>query len=474
MASRPVCSILALTVVAVASSPQAPAAERMVRPNVLFILVDDLRRDDLGCAGHPFVETPQIDRLAREGVRFDNAFTVAPLCSPSRASILTGLYPHAHGITDNTDRSEQSHRLATFPQAFQASGYETAFIGKWHMGNDDSRRPGFDEWVCLKGQGSTFDPTLNVNGTPTEERGYVTDVLTEHAVAFLRKRREKPFLLFLAHKALHPELTQFDDGSISDPSAARFIPAKRHEKLYADREIPRRPNIRDTLEGKPALARKVANLPPLGPKTGTSDETIRDRLRMLAAVDESTGRLLKALQESRQLEHTAVVFTSDHGYFYGEHGLSVERRLAYEETIRIPLLVRYPPLIAAGSRRKQLVLTLDFAPTLLDLAGLTVGENLHGKSLLPLFQDETRELRRSFLIEYYSDRVFPRIENMGYQAVRSGRWKYIRYTDLAGMDELYDLQTDPYELHNVIAAPAAESALRDMQSELKRLFEAAR
>ena len=440
----------------ISSSPLlAPAllwsAEADRRPNIVVVLVDDLRWDEIGCAGHPFVRTPNIDRIAREGARFRNAFCTTPLCSPVRACLLTGLQTHHHGIRDNINRSQQSHRLKTFPQTLQRAGYKTAYVGKWHMGNDDTSRPGFDHWVSMKGQGTSFDPTLNVNGDRVEYRGHTTDVLNEAAVSFIRQQKRHPFCLYVAHKALHPELTQRDDGSITDPKAAQFLPAKRHQKLYADAAIPRRLNVSDTLQGKPALLRKIDGLPPLGPATGTSDETVRDRLRMLAGVDEGVGLLLKELERSSALDNTVFIFTSDHGYWYGEHGLSVERRLAYEEGIRVPLLIRYPRLVEAGRTIDEFALSTDLAPTVLDLADVTEDFPGDGRSLVPLLKGEgVADWRTSFLIQYNTDEVFPRIYKMGYRAIRTRRWKFIRFIELEGMDELYDLRRDPYEMNNVI------------------------
>ena len=446
----------------------APARADDERPNLLFILVDDLRWDELGSSGHPFVRTPHIDRLAREGARFRNAFCTTPLCSPSRACILTGQYAHHHGIVDNTDRSAQSHRLDTFPRRLQQAGYETGFVGKWHMGNDATPRPGFDDWWCLAGQGTSRDPIFNENGERREATGYTTDLINDRAVEFVGRRREKPFCLFLAHKALHPELTQFDDGSISDPGAAKFIAAKRHQKLYAEAAVPRRLNVADSIDDKPALARKIGDLPPLGRATGTSDETIRDRLRMLAAVDEGVGKLLAALKTSGQLDRTVVVLTSDHGYFYGEHGLSVERRLAYEEAARIPLLVRYPRMIAAGTVVDQLALTTDIAPSMLELGRAAANKDCDGRSLLPLLKGAApTDWRHAFLIEYYTDTVFPRVYKMGYKALRTERYKYIHYTDLSGMDELYDLRRDPYEMHNRISDSLLAETLADLKKRLE-------
>lgn len=451
----------------------APAARR---PNVVFVLVDDLRWDELGCSGHTFASTPNADSLARNGALFTNSFCVAPLCSPSRASFLTGQYPHAHGIVDNTDRSAQSHRLVTWPRLLHDSGYRTGFIGKWHMGNDDMPRPGFDTWVSFRGQGECNNPALNINGKPASSEGYVTDILTGHASAFLEQEGDRPFCLYLAHKAIHPNVTQNNDGSVSGDlsGAGGFIPAARHRNLYLGRPIPRRPNYARPPRDKPALHRRIGALPPLGPQTVTSDQVILNRMRMMKAVDESLGQILALLDQSGRLNQTMVILTSDNGYFYGEHGLSAERRLAYEESIRIPLLIRYPPAIRAGLRVSEPVLNLDIAPTVLEAAGVRKSaarqHALHGRSLSPLFDQNPAGWRDSFLIEYNSDTVFPRILNMGYRAVRGPGWKYIRYQGLKGMDELYDLRRDPYELCNLIADPAARGLLNAASEKLDQLL----
>jgi N-acetylglucosamine-6-sulfatase len=444
----------------------------VARPNIVFVLVDDMRWDEYGAFGHPFIKTPNIDRLAREGVSFSQAFASTPLCSPSRAAFLTGQYGHLNGITDNTARNEQSHRLETFPKKLNEAGYETAFIGKWHMGNDDSKRPGFDYWVSMKGQGEAIDPALNINGKQDTVKGYVTDILTDHALQFINRSRTKPFVLYLAHKALHPNIVQRDDGSTISIGEGGFVAADRHNGMYEGSTVARRPSYAVAPADKPALARKIGDLPPLGKETVTRDEIIKQRSEMLMAVDEGLGAILGALEQKGVLENTVVVFTSDHGYWYGEHGLSEERRLAYEESIRIPLLIRYPKLIKGNSREDRPVMNVDLAPTLLELAGVKPPVNLHGRSLLPLFNNTDTGWRTSILVEYYSDTVFPRIHKMGYKAVRNERYKYIHYVDLEGMDELYDLQRDPYELENVIAKPEMSDVLREMKNELNRLLTA--
>ncbi len=447
------------------------ASDASRRPNIVTIVVDDLRWDDIGAAGHPFVQTPHIDRLAREGARFANAFATSPLCSPSRASLLTGLHAHAHGVIDNTDRSPLTHRLPTFPRDLQATGYETAFIGKWHMGIDETRRPGFDYWVAMRGQGEAIDPFLNEDDQTRKTQGYVTDVLTDRAVRFIEADRDKPFMLFLAHKAIHPNIMQRADGSVAAIGGGGFVPAERHRGMYADKPIPRRPSHGVSPVDKPALWRRIEGQPDLGPETGTSDQSIRDRLEMLMAVDDGVGRILATLEANGKLDETIVVLTSDHGYFYGEHGLSAERRLAYEETIRIPMVVRYPPLIEPGTVPERPVLTIDLDPTFLEMAGVTPDRPLHGRSMVPLFTDDSTPWRSSFLVQYESDTVFPRIRNMGYRAVRTKQAKYIQYNQLDGMDELYDLDADPYELRNLVGSPGAAPMVERMRVELARLLE---
>ena len=425
------------------------------RPNIVFIYTDDQRWDALSCAGHPFLKTPNIDRLAKEGVRFRNAFVTTPLCSPSRASFLTGQYVHTHKVTGNGNNNALSHQLLTFPRLLQRHGYETAFIGKWHMGNDETPRPGFDRWVSFKGQGVYVDPQLNVDGAPLSAKGYITDILTGHAVEFLRRPHSKPFLLYLGHKAVH----------------GPFTPAERHKDLYSDQPIPRAPNVSDTLEGKPMLQRKVDEKPrPAQVQAqlrGPNDELVRNQLRTLQAVDEGVGQVLEALAENRQLDNTLVIFTSDNGYFWGEHGLG-DKRAAYEESIRIPMVMRCPKLIKAGSTLDEAALNIDIGPTLLEVAGAAIPRQIQGRSLAPLWREKRSGWRRSFLSEYFAEPQFPRIPS--WQAARTGQWKYIHYTELEGMDELYDLKADPYEMKNLIQEPGARGALKAMQAELEKLL----
>jgi N-acetylglucosamine-6-sulfatase len=296
--------------------------------------------------------------------------------------------------------------------------------------------------------------------------------LTDYVEQFIQQAGQQPFLAYLAHKAIHPNMVQRDDGSLAPVPGqpGGFVPADRHRGRYRDRAMPRRPNAFKPPVDKPALMRRIGSLPPLGRDTATTDDEMRGRAEMLLGVDDSLGRILGALEKAGTLDQTVIVFTSDHGYFYGEHGLNEERRLAYEEAIRIPLLIRYPPRVKGGVVAAEMVLTIDLAPTMLQLAAVEPRPGMDGRSLAPIFSGTAGAWRESFLVEYYTDTVFPRILTMGYSAVRTKTAKYIEYRELTGMNELYNLESDPYEEHNLIAGPAPATLLQTMQSELQRLI----
>jgi arylsulfatase A-like enzyme len=429
--------------------------EATTPPNIVFILVDDLRWDALSCMGHSVAKTPNIDRIAKEGALFKNFFVSIPLCSPSRSSFLTGQYAHKTGVIDNANHAELSHKLVTFPKLLQDGGYESAYVGKWHMGNDSSPRPGFDYWVCLPGQGAYLDPAMNINGKNEKVQGYVTDIINEHSIKFIRQEHKKPFVLYVSHKAVH----------------GPFMPAERHRDLYADAKFLVTPNINDSLDGKPVLTRETEE--PKNKKqqkrgtSGFSAQGARAQLRCLAAIDEGVGDILKALEQTKQLDNTVVVFSSDNGYFWGEHGLG-DKRWAYEESIRDPLLMRYPKLIKAGTTLDQLAMNIDVAPTFLELGGVPVPKTIQGRSLLPLFKDNKAPWRNSILTEYFQEKMYPRTPS--WTAVRTGDWKLIHYKDLEAMDELYNLKSDPYELKNLIKDSSAQKTLTQIKAELAKLL----
>jgi N-acetylglucosamine-6-sulfatase len=439
------------------------------RPNIVFVIADDLRYDGLGCTGHPFAVTPHLDRLAHEGATFSNFFTVLPLCSPSRASFLTGLYPHNHRIINNDKDglASISYTLATFPRILYESGYETAFIGKWHMGLDDSRRPGFDHWVSFHGQGLYINSVMNVDGAEEQFRGYTTDFLNQKAVEFIARPRTKPFVLYVAHKAVH----------------LPYLPAPRYENLYKEAKFTPPARKPGDVEGKPVLhlhpppvnvlEMEGATPEPQESRRGrpkTPDAIVRDQARCLASVDEGMGMILDTLELTGQLENTIVVFTSDNGYLMGEHGLFDTKRWAYEESIRLPFLMRFPKLIPAGSRREQIALNIDIAPTMLELAGAQWFEKMDGRSLVPVLKDANAPFRTSFLGEYFVEKVANKVPE--WQSVRTDRWKYIHYTKLQKMDELYDLSTDPHEIDNLYGKSSYSNVLDQLQTELDQLYKA--
>jgi len=433
------------------------------KPNIVFVLLDDVRYDDL--IDHPFVRLPNLARLVREGASFERFFTSAPLCSPSRAVFMTGKYPHRNGIIDNGERAEQSHQLITFPRLLHEAGYRTGFFGKWHMGHDDdTARPGFDTWVSFVGQGVYFNPTLNVDGKITQATGYMTDILTDHAISFIERAQPgQPFLAFVSQKASHPEVY---------PNQVRTFPAAPgDEKLYQNESLPRLPSWRAPVAGKPALARPVDFNDPRSPAGGLPDAVIKDRLRMLSAVDRSLGRLIDSLTAKDVLDQTIFIVSSDQGFFYGEFGLAQERRLAYEPSIRIPFVVRYPALARAGSRPDALLSNVDVAPTLMALAGVKPPSDFDGRSMVKAFRNPSKAIRRDFLIEYFTDAEFPRLQQMGYRAIRTDQYKYIRYSELQGMDELYDLRKDPNELDNLLPSRVSKQTLQNLQRRLDRLID---
>lgn len=471
-----------LMAAAACGSPAPPAAAPAGRPNLVVVLVDDLRFDEFGAGGHPYLETPNIDRLAKEGALFTNAFHAVPLCSPNRATLLTGQYPSRHGIIDNVARDLASHHLETFNIPLQAAGYRTAFLGKWHMGNDPTPRPGWDYWVAMPGQGHATDPELFEDGALHKVPGYTTDLLTDRAVGFIQREHTRPFLLYLAHKAVHPDVVQRDDGSIDAESDRGYIPPPRDEGRYKDRMFPRRQSPSEAaadLEGKPAIRHALANLPAPPAATGehehpvtpwTGEETIRRRAEMILGVDESLGRIIATLDSLGLLDSTVIVLSSDNGFFFGEHGLTTERRLPYEESIRNPLLMRYPPKIPAGARPGGLALTVDLAPTMLDFAGVPIGPHIQGHSLVPLFTGTPPGWRQSVLVEFYTnEQPFPHLMDMDYRAVRTARYKYIHWVKFPEQDELYDLETDSLERHNLAGDPALARTRASLQADLGRL-----
>ncbi|HXW04040.1 MAG TPA: sulfatase [Vicinamibacterales bacterium] len=469
---RPLLLAVLFATLAACSRITPPASEQ--RPNILFILLDDLRWDALGYAGHPHVRTPNIDRIAREGITFRNAFCTTSLCSPSRASILSGVYAHTHGVTNNF--TEYPAALRNFPQVLQEAGYATAYVGKYHMGEDnDAPRPGFDYFVTHKGQGRYFDTEFNLNGERREViKGYYTTVVTDLALDWLgRHANDRPWLLMLGHKATH----------------SFYTPEPKYENAFESIPV-RYPASAFELEGKPDWIRE--RLPTwhgiYGPlfewrRSFPDDrpEAVADFERMVHAywstilsVDDSVARLLDWLEQAGQLDNTILVFMGDNGLLEGEHGM-VDKRTMHEPSIRIPLAVRYPPLGARGKTVDEQVLTVDIAPSLLELAGAPALHDIHGRSWVRLVTAGDPEWRSGWFYYYNYEKEFPYTPNV--RGVRTDRWKYIRYPHGDGgpdrhMAELYDLEDDPGERRNLAGDAASAPLIAELQTELSRLMAA--
>jgi N-acetylglucosamine-6-sulfatase len=437
----------------------APAfAADAPRPNVVVILTDDQRHDAMSCAGHPFLKTPNIDRLAKEGVRFRNTFVTTSLCSPSRASMLSGLYAHSHKVTNNF--TDYPNDLPSYPKRLQESGYETAYIGKYHMAEQhDDPRPGFDFWMSHKGQGNYFDNEFNINGKRQVIKGYYTQVVTDHAVQWLKQEHKKPFCLVLGHKA---------------PHGGPIVPEPKYEKAFDKIDIEKPKNFSDFAEGKPAWLKE--SVPTwhgnAGPLYGQKEypKFVRAYLATLLSVDESVGRVLAALKDAGTLDNTIIIYLADNGFALGEHG-RVDKRTMYEESLRIPLVVRHPKL-AKPRVVDEMVLNIDLAPSILDLCGAKPLEKIQGISWKPLLTGDTRRKRTSWLYEYNYEKEFPYTPNV--RGVRTEGWKYIHYPHGDGKDdrykaELYDLQNDPLEMKNLIADPKHAEKLKELKAELERL-----
>lgn len=433
--------------------------------NILFILVDDQRHDAMSCLGHPFLKTPAADSLAKNGVRFANAFVTTSLCSPSRASILTGLYAHSHRVVDN--QSGLTPGLRFFSEDLQQAGYVTAFIGKWHMGHDsDEKQAGWDHWVSFTGQGNYFPDLpngkkslLNVNGQRVEQKTYITDELTDYALNWLKQRQstDKPWMLYLSHKAVHHN----------------FQPAPRHKGVYAGVKLDPFPSSKGTPQDelKPMWARNMRNSwhgaeHAFHGQEGSVEDLYRRYCETLLAVDESTQRLLDYLRETGQLDSTLVIYMGDNGHLWGEQGL-IDKRTAYEPSIRVPLLIHCPDLLPKGRVVSEIAANIDIAPTVLEAAGVKVNRPMHGRSLLPLARgDAVENWRTELLYEYFWERWAPSTPTL--HALVTPRWKYIRAYGLWDVAELYDLETDPHELHNLATAPEHRQRMLAMD---KRLFE---
>ena len=468
------------------------AAAAETRPNILFIMSDDHAAHAISAYGSRVNETPQLDRLAREGMRFDHCYCVNSICTPSRATILTGKYSHRNGVPvfNRFDGSQP-----TVAKYLQSAGYHTGMYGKWHLGSNPT---GFDRWMVLPGQGAYFDPGFI---TPTGHqviRGYVTDVITDLAIQFLAERpKDRPFFLMYHHKAPHRPWEP--DARHRDAFAKRVIPepATLHDD-YATRtdairecaqkvatDLTRRDLKLVPPADLPAAARaQWLNTKPTeveieedGHKrtlTGPAlaawkyQRYLQDYLACVQSVDDNVGRVLDWLDAHGLRENTIVIYTSDQGFFLGDHGL-YDKRFMYEESLRMPFLIRWPGVVRPGSIQSALAINTDFAPTFLAVAGLPVPADMQGRSLVPLLRGERPpDWRTAFYYRYYHD---PGDHNTrAHYGMRTETHKLIRYWK-SDQWELFDLLKDPAELHNLYADPASQPLVGQLKSQLLRLKE---
>lgn len=455
----------------VQSSSSLFADQNSPRPNVVFVLTDDQRSDALGCMGHPHLKTPHIDRLAQEGLLFKNHFCTTSLCSPSRASILGGLYAHSHGVVNNF--TDYPRDLPTFPRQLQSNGYTTAYIGKWHMGeDDDSKRPGFDHFVTHRGQGKYFDTEFRANdGERKVVPGYYTTVVTDMALNWMKQQEggDKPFMLMLGHKAPH----------------SFYFPEKKYEKSFDHVRIPY-PETAFQLGDKPKwISQRLSTwhgiYGPLFdwrkdfPDTSAAgmlnfEKMVRAYWGTLLSVDDSVGRLYAYLKKAGQLDNTLFIFTSDNGLLEGEHGM-VDKRTGHEASLRIPLVVRYPGLTTKPKTIESQTLTLDFAASILEICSAPPLPKTQGRSWKKLVTNGDPNWRTSWYYEYNYEKQFPYTPNV--RALRTNEWKYIRYPHGDGspdkhMAELYHLKSDPGETTNLIADKKQKATIAKLRKELAR------
>jgi len=461
------------------------------RPNILFIFTDDHAPHAISAYGSKINRTPNIDRLAQEGMLFRNCFCTNSICGPSRAVILTGKHSHLNGFLDNRSVFDGSQQ--TMPKLMQQTGYQTAMIGKWHLKSDPT---GFDYWSVLTGgggQGTYYNPAFSTSSGPATHEGYVTDIITDMALEWLDERDDhQPFLLMYQHKAPHRE----------------WEPDPAHFDLYENENIPEPATLFDDYEGRTSATKKQEmsiaghlterDLKLTAPRNLTPEQLatwnkaydprnaafhsaglegddlvrwkyqryIKDYLRCIASVDDNIGRVLNYLDRQGLSENTIVIYSSDQGFYLGDHGW-YDKRWMYEESLRMPFIVRWPGKVKPGSVNTDLVQNLDFAETFLDVAGAPIPADMQGQSLLPLFEGKTPEdWRDSIYYQYYE---YPAVHMVArHYGVRTARYKLIHYYDI-GEWELFDLETDPDELKSVYDVEAYAGIRAELTAELARL-----
>jgi len=474
------------------------------RPNIIFIMSDDHASHALSCYGSKINTTPNLDRIANEGVRFDNCFCTNSICAPSRAVILTGNYSHKNGVTGNRQDFDSSQQ--TYPKLLQSAGYETAMIGKWHL---KSEPVGFDYWNILPGQGEYYNPDFIEMGEMKQYEGYVTDITTDHCLNWLKNRSsDKPFCMIFQHKAPHrhwlpgpDHLTLYDDVTIPEPdtlfddystrSAAAHEQEMTIEKdtfLAADLKLKNaEPGSRDERYWQQGFGRlnkeqrqkwdaayepkneafRAAKLEGKDLVRWKYQRYIKDYLRCIASVDDNVGRLLDYLDENGLTDNTVVIYTSDQGFFLGDHGW-FDKRFMYEESLRMPLIMRYPKSIKPGSVNRNLVSNIDFAPTMLEYSGVKAKEYMQGVSMKPLFDGGNNTgWRNAHYYHYYEYPGWHAVKR--HYGIRTRRYKLIHFYHDIDAWELYDLEKDPKELNNLYGNEGYEAITNNLLEELRKL-----
>lgn len=481
---------LIVALVAAAASAEEPAR----RPNIVFIFSDDHAYQAVGAYKDPrnLLETPNLDRIAREGVRFDRCLVPNSICGPSRATVLTGKYSHLNGFYNNAN-SRFDGGQATFPKLLQAAGYQTAIVGKWHLHSDPT---GFDYWNILPGQGIYYDPDMIEMGVRSRRTGYVTDVVTDASLDWLKRRdKSRPFLLMSQHKAPHrpwsPAIRHLGhDGdrkypeppSLFDDYAGRTLAERDQDMTIARTMTPNDLKTNDFKERFTPDQRKAWDAY-YGPRNEAfrkanpqGDDLVRwkynrymhDYLGCIKAIDENVGRMLKYLDDEGLADDTIVVYASDQGFYLGEHGW-FDKRWIFEESLKTPLLVRWPGAVKPGTTEARIVSNVDFAPTFLEAAGVPIPPDVQGKSLVPILRGRPAEgWRKSFYYEYFE---YPEPHHVRpHHGVVTDRYKLVRF-DGPDLDawELFDLREDPQELRNVYDDPARQPIVAELKRELERL-----
>ncbi len=435
------------------------------RPNIIFIMSDDHASHAMTCYGSRINETPNLDRIADNGMRFTNCFCTNSICAPSRAVILTGKYSHINGVVDNREKFDGSSQA--FPKLLSQAGYRTAMIGKWHLKSDPT---GFDYWNVLPGQGAYHNPVLVEMGEKIKHEGYVTDIITDMSIEWLKGLQgDSPFLLMCHHKAPH----------------RNWQPDEKHARMYDGTDIPEPDTFDDNYETRCDAAREqemtiehhLTERDVKGPfpeglegdelKKWKYQRYIKDYLRCVASVDDNVGRLLDYLDETGLARNTIVIYTSDQGFYLGDHGW-FDKRFMYEESLRMPLLVRYPGVIEPGSVNSDMVLNLDFAETFLDWAGIPIPGDMQGASIRPLLCGKTpSDWRRSMYYHYFEYPGAHMVKR--HYGIRTRRYKLIHFYNDIDAWELYDLERDPGELNNIYGTPENADLVMRLKGELGRL-----